>query len=821
MIAEKAKETVKETAKQIWYFFRTAGVLQAVVDGKAFRNLKDLPNENWAVLSCPTSGLDFDAKTLACIDTNKDGHIRIEEILGTIDWLDKRIVDMADLLQDSDVVKLSSFADTPEGNALRKAAEELLKVIGKEGAQELSLKDVMTRQASFLAAEFNGDGVLVPDAVKDPARAKLYGEIVAATGGAADRSGKQGVDKATLDAFYKACADHLAWIEKGRAEAATVFPIGDATAAGVAALEAVRAKVEDYFHRCRLVDFDAAASGPLNSKESDYAAVAQGDMADGAGTIATFPLSRVAAGAPLRLREGVNPEWVGRISAFADAVVKPLLGDVDAISEADWRKLCAALAPHIAWKSAIAGANVASLGEARIKEVLADTKAKDDILALIDTDLSYAPEINQLDDLEKFVRLHANLNHLLNNFVNFSDYYNPDKSEIYRAGRLYIDGRVCRECVYVADAGAHSTLAAASKMLLLYCNITRPQTGEKKVVCAAVTAGFSTTLWVGRNGIFYDAEGKDWNAVIVKICESQTSLKEAFWAPWIKICDLINDQIKKLLSSKETAMMSAATTKVSTIGTETPPPAAPSADQKRDGAAMASSVAAIGIALGIIGSAIGGLISALKGISFWYGVLGVIAIVLVVSGPSVILAWFKLRARDFAPVLNACGWAINKKMRMPMRLSRVFTHEAVVPEGSNIDMTDPYVEKHFWRNTLITILVLAIALVGILICRPAWIPEPCHGWLGVQKSSADGKTEQVMWGPVRRVRQWFGKDKGETAQKEESAKTDEAPAAPSATEPLADSATETAPAAAEAAADAAAEAAAPAAEAAPEAAPAK
>ena len=87
MIAEKANETVKETAKQIWYFFRTAGVLQAVVDGKAFRYLKDLPNENWAVLSCPTTGLDFDAKTLACIDTNKDGHIRIEEILGTIDWL--------------------------------------------------------------------------------------------------------------------------------------------------------------------------------------------------------------------------------------------------------------------------------------------------------------------------------------------------------------------------------------------------------------------------------------------------------------------------------------------------------------------------------------------------------------------------------------------------------------------------------------------------------------------------------------------------------------------------------------------------------------
>ena len=169
-------------------------------------------------------------------------------------------------------------------------------------------------------------------------------------------------------------------------------------------------------------------------------------------------------------------------------------------------------------------------------------------------------------------------------------------------------------------------------------------------------------------------------------------------------------------------MMSAATTKVGAIGTEAPPPAPP-AEQKRDGAAMASSVAAIGIALGIVGSAIGGLISALKGISFWYGILGVVAIVLVVSGPSVILAWFRLRARDFAPVLNACGWAINKKMRMPMRLSRVFTHEAEVPEGSNIDMTDPYVEKHFWRNFLIGVVVVLLAILAIWKWRYGWIPE--------------------------------------------------------------------------------------------------
>ncbi len=711
---------ITEKAKEIWNFFRTAGVLQAVVDGNAFRNLKDLPNENWAVLSCPVTGLDFDAKTLAFLDGNGDGHIRIEEVLSALDWLLRRLGNMDELLKNSDTIPLASFADTDEGKALKAAAAEMLAAIGKDSAQEITLADVMQRQASFLAAEFNGDGVLVPAAVKDPVRAKLYGEIVAATGGTPDRSGASGVDKAVFAAFLKACADHIAWIEKGKADAATIFPLGDATGAAVAALEAVRAKVEDFFHRSRLVAFDAAATAPLNSKESDYAAVAAMDMAEGAGTIASFPLARVTAGAALPLRLGLNPEWAGKVAAFADAAVKPILGDVDSITEADWRKVCATLAPNIAYNGSVGGASVASLGEARIREILADEKAKKDFEDMVAKDLACSGEIGKLDDLEKFVRYHAHINTFLNNYVNFSAYYDPDKPEIYRAGRLYIDGRVCRECVYVADAGAHATLAASSKMFLAYCNVTRPQTGEKRTICAAVTAGFSASLWVGRNGIFYDAQGNDWNAVIVKICECQISLKEAFWSPWIKISDMIGEQVKKLLSSKETAMMTAANTKVSAIGTEAPPPPP---EQKRDGAAMASSVAAIGIAIGIIGSAIGALVSALKGISFLYGVLGVLAIILVVSGPSVILAWFRLRSRDFAPVLNACGWAINKKMLMPMRLSRVFTHEAVVPSGSNISMEDPYVQKHTGRNILIALVLLAAIGFWVWKWHNNWLPE--------------------------------------------------------------------------------------------------
>ncbi len=118
---------IKHAANEIWNLFRSAGILQAVIDANAFRNLKELPNENWAVLSCPTAGLDFDKKTLKFIDDNGDGHIRITEVLAALEWMDKRIDDMARLLAGSDAVALDSFSDTAEGAALRSAAEAVLK----------------------------------------------------------------------------------------------------------------------------------------------------------------------------------------------------------------------------------------------------------------------------------------------------------------------------------------------------------------------------------------------------------------------------------------------------------------------------------------------------------------------------------------------------------------------------------------------------------------------------------------------------------------------------------------------------------------------
>ena len=88
---------------------------------------------------------------------------------------------------------------------------------------------------------------------------------------------------------------------------------------------------------------------------------------------------------------------------------------------------------------------------------------------------------------------------------------------------------------------------------------------------------------------------------------------------------------------------------------------------------MASSVAAIGIGVGMVGAAAASLMAAISNMTALQIAISIVALILVVSLPSVILTWFKLRKRDIGAILNACGWAINRPMRFSMKRARAFT----------------------------------------------------------------------------------------------------------------------------------------------------
>lgn len=293
--------------------------------------------------------------------------------------------------------------------------------------------------------------------------------------------------------------------------------------------------------------------------------------------------------------------------------------------------------------------------------------------------------------LEKLLLLCRDFCTLLRNFVSFQDFYAKrgkallgrgadDESPwaIFQAGTLVIDQRACNLCLKVSDMAKHNTQAIDSGMFLIYCNCKHHASGQTMTIVAAMTVGDIRNLKVGKNALFYDRQGRDWEAEVVKIIDNPISIGQAFWTPYRKLGDWVSGLITKSAAEKEKKSFADMTTKLQTT------PAAPAAAQQPaqpapfDIAKFAGIFAAIGMAVGYIGSFFTSLALGLKGLG-WWGWLVIPGLLLVISGPSMILAWMKLRKRNLAPLLNANGWAINADAIVSVLFGNTLTEKADFP----------------------------------------------------------------------------------------------------------------------------------------------
>ena len=97
-------------------------------------------------------------------------------------------------------------------------------------------------------------------------------------------------------------------------------------------------------------------------------------------------------------------------------------------------------------------------------------------------------------------------------------------------------------------------MAGLAGTYLAYCDCFRKATGEKRQIVVAFTGGDSDNLMVGRNGLFYDRKGRDWDATITKIIDNPISIRQAFWAPYKKLVRMIEEQIAKRAATADAAV---------------------------------------------------------------------------------------------------------------------------------------------------------------------------------------------------------------------------------------------------------------------------
>jgi len=91
---------------------------------------------------------------------------------------------------------------------------------------------------------------------------------------------------------------------------------------------------------------------------------------------------------------------------------------------------------------------------------------------------------------------------------------------------------------------------------------------------------------------------------------------------------------------------------------------------------------------------------------------GILAIILLISGPSMILAWLKLRKRNLGPILDANGWAVNARVRINMPFGASLTRIGALPPGAHRDMIDPYAEKRRPWGWYVAIGIIVLLALG-------------------------------------------------------------------------------------------------------------
>jgi hypothetical protein len=118
-------------------------------------------------------------------------------------------------------------------------------------------------------------------------------------------------------------------------------------------------------------------------------------------------------------------------------------------------------------------------------------------------------------------------------------------------------------------------------------------------------------------------------------------------------------------------------------------------------------VAALGVAFGALGTALAYALGFLHDLPFWQLCLAFVLLLLLVSGPSMLIAWLKLRQRNLAPILDANGWAVNGRVKMSVRFGASLTSVAQVPPGASYASSDPFADPpRLWPKLLVGLLAL-------------------------------------------------------------------------------------------------------------------
>jgi hypothetical protein len=217
--------------------------------------------------------------------------------------------------------------------------------------------------------------------------------------------------------------------------------------------------------------------------------------------------------------------------------------------------------------------------------------------------------------------------------------------------------------------------------------------------------------------------------------DNPTNVRQAFLSPYKKFIRAIEEQVAKRAAASDASTQSSLGSVAGTLVTAGTPASGTAASGTAPASVSANkgpskidvgTVAALGVALGSISAVLVGIFGKFVDLGWWIPI-ALIGIMLAISGPSMLIAWLKLRERSLSPILDASGWAINGHMKVNVRLGRLLSQMAYIPLNAR-PLRDPYADRNGARYTFsavigVSIIVAAVWRFGL---ANAWLPAEVH-----------------------------------------------------------------------------------------------
>ncbi|NQT92569.1 MAG: hypothetical protein HQ559_07400, partial [Lentisphaerae bacterium] len=432
----------------------------------------------WAATSAPVTAFRCDPRLTEFLDADGNERINTDEVKAAITWLFDVLADRSGVGKGTDSLPLSTIReDSPKGNELLGSARYALRTIGETADDRISLADVRAFLGNLEQQPLNGDGIVVPEAASDPAARQYIEDILAATGGTTDASGRQGVSEEQVAAFHEAAEAYLAWLQRGdlssAGDASEIMPLGAETPRVHEVFARYADKIDLYFDLARAARYDTSLAARLRPGvpepgELEFSTLDALNEYLARGAVASPP----EEGKLVLSGDGVNPLYRPWIKELGEQVLVPVLGATpDVLTEDDWIKVRKKLDPYGMYAAEKTGESVETVPLERL-EAYRDGACKAVVQNLMGEDHKVASIRTAVMEVERLLLFHAHLMQFADNFVSFGQLYSVTERAMFEMGSAVIDGRWFNLALKVDDLASHGGIAATSNIFTSYLEVT-------------------------------------------------------------------------------------------------------------------------------------------------------------------------------------------------------------------------------------------------------------------------------------------------------------------------------------------------------------